>query len=139
MWVGLVARTCGVFGGFGLGVERLYADVVGELERRADAGRAEKEMYWHKKVGEGFKCYGISAPEFYEIAKKFRRTFRELSFGERVELALRFFRSGYGGQASFGIWLLKLNVKETKPKDFGVLEEVDKCLNNWGDCGWVLY
>ena len=115
-----------------MGVERLYVDVVGELERRADAKRAEKEMFWHKKVGDGFKCYGISAPEFMEIAKKFRHAFMELSFGDRVELARRFFRSRYGGQMSFGVALLKLNVKEMKPKYFWVLEEVGDCLNNWG-------
>jgi 3-methyladenine DNA glycosylase AlkD len=121
-----------VFGGCGLDIERLYKDVVGELERRADARSAAKEMFWHKKVGEGFKAYGISAPDFYEIAKKFRQPFRELSFREMVELARRFFGSGYGGQMSFGVWLLKLNVKEMKPENFGVLEEVGDCLNNWG-------
>jgi 3-methyladenine DNA glycosylase AlkD len=115
-----------------LDVERLYADVVGELERRADAGGIEKEMYFHKKVGADFKCYGISAPEFKEIAKKFRQAFKELSFEDRVELARRFFRSGYGGQMSFGIALLKRNVKKMKPSDFWVLEEVGNCLNNWG-------
>jgi hypothetical protein len=33
---------------------------------------------------------------------------------------------------SFGIALLKLNVKEMKPCDLGVLEEVGARLNNWG-------
>ena len=115
-----------------MGVERLYFDVVGELERRADAGGIEKEMYFHKKVGAGFKCYGIGAPEFKEIAKKFRQAFKELSFEDRIELARRLFRSGCGGQMSFGIALLKLNVKEMKPSDFWILEEVGGCLNNWG-------
>lgn len=119
-------------GGACLGVEHLYADVVGELERRADADRAEKEMYYHKKVGSGFKCYGISSSEFKEMAKEFRQAFNELSFGERLELARRFFRSGYAGQMSFGITLLRLSVKEMKPCDFWVLEEVGDCLNNWG-------
>jgi len=113
-------------------IERLRAEIVGELEKKADAERAEKEMYYHKKVGEGFKCYGISSSEFAEIAKKYRQAFKTLGFGERVELARRFFRSGYAGQMSFGIALLKLNVKEMKPKDLGIPEEVADCLNNWG-------
>jgi len=117
---------------WGLDVERLYEDVVDELERRADAERAKKEMHWHKTVGDTFKCYGISAPEFEEIAKKYRQAFRNLSFSERSELAKRFFRSGYGAQMSFGTALLKLNVKEMKPADFQVLEEVGDSLNNWG-------
>jgi 3-methyladenine DNA glycosylase AlkD len=33
---------------------------------------------------------------------------------------------------SFGIALLKLNVKDMKPDDFGILEKVSDCLNNWG-------
>jgi len=110
----------------------LHREIVEELERRADVGRAEKEMYYHKTVGTGFKCYGISAPEFYDLAKKYGQTFKQLSFGERIALAGRFFRSGYGGQMSFGIILLKLSVKEMTPKDFGVLELVSDCLNNWG-------
>jgi 3-methyladenine DNA glycosylase AlkD len=113
-------------------VEGLYSEIVGELEKRADPRSAEKEMYYHKKVGKGFKAYGISAPEFYEIAKKYRTTFKQLSFNERVELAKRFFRSGYAGQMSFGIALLKLNVEFMKPSDFSVLEMVGHCLNNWG-------
>jgi 3-methyladenine DNA glycosylase AlkD len=113
-------------------IEHLHAEIVGELEKKADAERAEKEMYYHKKVGEGFKCYGISSSEFAEMVKKYRQAFKTLSFGERVELVRRFFRSGYAGQMSFGIALLKLNVKEMKPKDLGVLEEVADCLNNWG-------
>jgi 3-methyladenine DNA glycosylase AlkD len=110
----------------------LYGEIVGELERRADAERAKKEMYYHKKVGKGFKAYGISAPEFYEIAKKYRRVFKQLTFQDRITLAKQFFRSGYAGQMSFGIILLKLSVKGMKPKDFGVLEIVGDCLNNWG-------
>jgi 3-methyladenine DNA glycosylase AlkD len=115
-----------------LDTERLYREIVAELERRADAKRAEKEMYYHKKVGEGFKAYGISAPEFYEIAKKYQNVFKQLTFKERITLAERFFESGYAGQMSFGIILLKLSVKEMKPKDFGVLEIIGACLNNWG-------
>jgi 3-methyladenine DNA glycosylase AlkD len=110
----------------------LYGQIVGELERKADAERAEKEMYYHKKVGDGFKAYGISTPDFYAIAKKYRSALKQLSFEKRLALAERFFRSGYGGQMSFGITLLKLNVNEMTPRDFGVLETVGDCLNNWG-------
>lgn len=113
-------------------VERLYGEVVVDLERRADAERAKREMRYHKKVGPGFKAYGLSAPEFYELAKKYRCLFKQLSFHERAELAERFFRSGYGGQMSFGVILLKLSVGEMKPEDFGVLEVAGDCLNNWG-------
>jgi len=115
-----------------MNVERLYSQIVVELEKKADTEGVEREMYYHKTVGEGFKAYGISAPEFYEIAKKYRSTFKRLNFEERVALAERFFRSGYGGQMSFGIALLKLNVKEMRLSDFGVLEMVGDCLNNWG-------
>jgi hypothetical protein len=115
-----------------LDVDVLYGEIVGELERRADAERVKREMRYHKKVGAGFKVYGLSAPEFYELAKKYRNVFKQLSFKDRVKLAERFFRSGYGGQMSFGIILLGLSVGEMKPGDFGVLEVVGDCLNNWG-------
>jgi 3-methyladenine DNA glycosylase AlkD len=115
-----------------LDIERLYGEIVGELERRADAGRAKKEMYYHKTVGKGFKAYGIVAPEFYEIAKKYQSMFKQLTFKERITLVEQFFRSGYTGQMSFGIILLRLSVKEMKPEDFGVLGIVGDCLNNWG-------
>jgi hypothetical protein len=110
--------------------EHLHAEIIGELEKKAEAERAEKEMYYHKKVGESFKCYGISSSDFAEIAKKYRQAFKELSSKERIELARRLFRSGYAGQMSFGIALMKLNVKEMKPTDFRFLEEVADCFNN---------
>ena len=110
----------------------MYGEVVRDLEHRADAERAKREMRYHKKVGAGFKAYGLSAPEFHELAKKYRGLFKQLSFQERAELAKRFFRSGYGGQLSFGVILLKLSVGEMKPEDFEVLEVAGDCLNNWG-------
>jgi len=110
----------------------LYKKVVEELERKADAARAAQEMYYHKTVGNGFKCYGISAPEFYEIAKKYRQTLRNLRFEEKTELAKKLFASGYGGQMSFGNMLLEMSVKDMTPKDFAVLEFAGDCLNNWG-------
>jgi hypothetical protein len=113
-------------------VEDLYSEIVRELEKKADSRLAEKEMYYHKKVGPNFEVYGIGTPEFREMLKRHRQVFRNLSFGERIMLAKRFFRSGYGGQMSFGIALLNLNVKDMKPKDFGVLEMAGACLNNWG-------
>ena len=115
-----------------MNVEGLYSEIVRELEKRADPRIAEKEMYYHKKVGPNFKVYGISAPEFILMLKKYRQGFRQMSFEERMELSTRFFRSGYGAQMSFGIALLKLNVKDMKPDDFGVLEIAGDCLNSWG-------
>jgi 3-methyladenine DNA glycosylase AlkD len=105
---------------------------VHELELKADAAKVEKEMYYHKTVGDGFKCYGISAPDFYQIAKKYRHDFKQLSFDKKIELAKRFFASGYGGQMSFGSMLLNMSVKEMTPKNFAILEFAGDCLNNWG-------
>jgi 3-methyladenine DNA glycosylase AlkD len=115
-----------------MNTDTVYSEIVLELEKRANPRLAEKEMYYHKKVGPGFRVYGISTPEFIEMLKRYRQSFRRLSFEERMELAERFFKSGYGGQMSFGIALLKLNAKDIKPSDFGVLEMVGRCLNNWG-------
>jgi len=115
-----------------MNVERLYEEIVRDLERRADAEKAKKEMRYHKKVGAGFKAYGLSATEFYELARKHQGPFKQLCFHERAELARNFFRSGYGGQMSFGVILLKLSVEEMKPEDFAVLEVAGDCLNNWG-------
>jgi 3-methyladenine DNA glycosylase AlkC len=113
-------------------VEGLYSEIVGELEKRSNPRLAEREMYYHKKVGPNFKAYGISAPEFTKMLKKYRQVFGQLSFEERMELSERFFRSGYGGQMSFGIALLKLNVKDIRPNDLSALEMAGDCLNNWG-------
>jgi 3-methyladenine DNA glycosylase AlkC len=118
--------------GLTVNTEKLYSEIVGELERRADPRLAEKEMYYHKKVGQDFKVYGVSTTQFDEMLKKYRDAFGRLRFEERMMLSKRFFESGYGGQMSFGIALLKLNVKDMKPDDFGVLEMVGDCLNNWG-------
>jgi 3-methyladenine DNA glycosylase AlkD len=118
--------------GLALNVEQLYSEIVGELEKRADPRLIEKEMYYHKKVGASFKAYGIGADQFYEMLKKYRPIFKQLSFEERMILSKRFFESGYGVQMSFGIALLKLNVKDMTPRDFGVLEMASDCLNNWG-------
>ena len=69
-----------------MNVGGLYSEIVGELEKRADPRLAEREMYYHKKVGSNFKAYGISAPEFIKILKEYQQAFRQLSFEERMEL-----------------------------------------------------
>ena len=117
--------------GFALNIEQLYFEIVEELKKRADPGLIKNEMYYHKKVGANFKAYGISAAQFYEMLKKYQPVFRQLSFEDRMTVAKKFFSSGYGAQMSFGIALLKLNVKDMKPSDFDVLEVVGDCLNNW--------
>jgi len=118
--------------GFALNVEQLYSEIVDELDKKAEPRLIEKEMYYHKKVGANFKAYGITATQFEEMFNKYRPFFEQLSFEERMELSKRFFKSGYGGQMSFGIALLRMNVKNMNPGDFDVLEMVSDCLNNWG-------
>jgi 3-methyladenine DNA glycosylase AlkD len=114
-----------------LNVEDLYTEIVEELEKRATTRLAEKEMYFHKKVGPNFKVYGIGAPQYAELFKKYRLVFRQMSLKERTRLSEKLFRSGYGGQMSFGIALLRLNTKDMKPDDFADLEMAADCLNNW--------
>jgi 3-methyladenine DNA glycosylase AlkD len=121
-----------------LRINDLYAEVVEQLEKRADVQIAKIEKYWHKTGGH--VSYGIKTQELTELIKKYRGVFKQLSLGEKLELARMFFKSGFSEQGTFGTVALAHGVKEMGPANFHLLDDMAGCLNNWGTTdGFCLY
>ncbi|MDH7557495.1 MAG: DNA alkylation repair protein [Candidatus Bathyarchaeota archaeon] len=119
-------------------IKDLYLEIVSELEKMADAERAKLDKYYHKTARH--KSYGIKTAELEELIKKHRNTFKQLSLQEKLDLSRMFFESEYSEQSTFGIVILAQGVKEMKSSDFGFLNEIAGCLNNWGTTdGFSLY
>ncbi|MFQ6076960.1 MAG: DNA alkylation repair protein [Candidatus Bathyarchaeia archaeon] len=116
-------------------IEKLYSEVVRELEKRADAKIASrKKLMWHKEPG--YRSYGIRTPELRAPIKSYLGRFERLSLEERLELARMFYRSGFSEQAGFGHTLLELSFGGITPSRFGFLDEVVGYFNNWATIDW---
>lgn len=111
-------------------IKTLYSEIIKKLEENANTKIAKDDRFFHKVAG--FKSYGIRAPEFGELFKPYRNVLKQLSFGEKLELAGMFFKSGFIEQEAFGIAVLSYGVGEMKPADFDFLDEIVDYINNWG-------
>ena len=119
-------------------VKRLYSEIVGQLEKRADSELAKLDKYYHKTAGH--KSYGIKTPALIELIRTYRDVFKKISLEEKLDLARAFFKSGLSEQSTFGIVVLEHGVKQMELAHFDFLDEMADCLNNWGTTdGFSLY
>ncbi len=113
-----------------MATERLYSEINGQLEKKADVKLASLANRYHKVPGHN--SYGIQTSELRDLMKHYRLAFKELSIEERLKLAKMFFKTGFSEQASFGNLILKLSVKDVSTAHFGALDEISGWINNWG-------
>lgn len=123
-------RTQDTHEGYGMEITDLYSEIVEKLEKKANPKIASDDRFFHKVAG--FKSYGIRAPVFGELFKPYRSVLKQLSFGEKLELARMFFQSGFIEQETFGIAVLSYGAREMEPANFDFLDEIAGYINNWG-------
>ncbi|MFX0031859.1 MAG: DNA alkylation repair protein [Candidatus Hermodarchaeota archaeon] len=117
-------------------INNLYKKITSELEEKAICKFKSKEEYlnWSQKVydDQGYRFYKLSVPEIDTIVKKYINQFNVLSFDERLDLAKKFYKSGYIGQTSFGLKLLELSLTELTPKNFDYIDNIVSNFTGWG-------
>ena len=119
-----------------MNLEKLYLEIVKELEKHADAELASKKVAKAKYFGVDSKSYGIDRSGITGLIESFLERIRNLSLQKRFELANRFYASDFSEQVNFGDAILKLNLKETTPFHYNFLDEIGDHLSNWADTDW---
>jgi 3-methyladenine DNA glycosylase AlkD len=119
-----------------MNVNELYRDIVGELEKRADATIASKKTAKAKYFGINCKSYGIQKSEETELIRSYSDILRQLSLEERFELAIMFYVSDFSEQVNFGDAILQLSLEELTPTHYDFLDEIGGYLGNWADTDW---
>jgi len=117
-------------------INNLYKKIKNNLEKEAIGKFKSKEDYlsWNQKVYDkhGYRAYNLSVPEIDNVVKKYINQFKELPFDERLDLASKFYKSGYIGQTSFGLKLIEISLTELTPKNFDYIDEIASNLTEWG-------
>jgi len=117
-------------------VKKLHRDIVGELEKRADAETASKKIAKAKYFGVKISSYGLREAEERELIENYSERFKQLSLEERFKLARMFYASDFSEQVNFGDAILKLSLNELTPDHSGFLDEIGSYLSNWADTDW---
>jgi len=121
----------------------LYSEIIGELEEYATRVKNSRKKYLSWKATQhskpGYKTYGLKTSEIREMINKYKHQFNRLNLIEGFDLAKRFFESGYGEQASFGISLIEMNLEETNTTHFDLFDEFLDSFNNWATTDWFCF
>lgn len=111
--------------------KNLYSKIIQALKDNANKEIAKIDKFYHKK--EGYKSYGLRIPTVKEIIKQFKPAFERLAFAERMSLAQRLYKSGFAEEGRIANFLLSLSIHELTPKDFGKIDKMANCFNNWDE------
>ncbi len=117
-------------------IEDLYSEIVGQLEKRADAKIASKRIAKAKYFGVMINSYGLGEAEEKGLVESYLGSFRQLSLDARLQLAKMFYASDFSEQVNFGDAILELSIEELTPTHFDSLDEIAGFLNNWGETDW---
>ena len=117
-----------------MNIHDLYSEIIGELEDHAIKVKKSRKKYISWKMTQhskpGYKTYGLKTSEIKELIKRNKRKFNQLNLEKKFDLARKFFESGYGEQASFGISLMEMSLKEINTKHLDHFDEFLDYFNN---------
>lgn len=117
-------------------IDNLYRKITSNLEKEAVGKFESKEDFlrWSQKDYDerGYRAYNLSVPEIDNTIRIYRNQFKMLHFDERLELSYKFYKSGYIGQTSFGLHLLKISIPQLAPKHFDYIDEIVSNFTGWG-------
>jgi 3-methyladenine DNA glycosylase AlkD len=88
------------------------------------------ETRFHTKHNRYF-CYGLKTPVFHKMMREFKPRFLELSLQQRLELAVKLFKTHIGELGHAGIYVLQIDAKQLEPKHFPALDAIGEDFRSW--------
>ncbi len=120
-------------------VDKLHARLLDFIEKMVDPRKVEQDKRWHKEPN---ISYGFSASDYVEVYHEFNPHFRNLSLGERIELARKLIKSENSTITHLGIHLLRISRQELGQAHFWIFDECLDNITEWGNtdlfCGDVM-
>jgi 3-methyladenine DNA glycosylase AlkD len=109
--------------------EKLIADLHQAIKNTTGRHLPVPDTKFHKH--DEYLSYGLKASEFRKILKEFRPQFLELSFQERMNLAMRFLEERVGELGHVGLHILTLSIKDIGPEHFVYLDGLPEHFKSW--------
>lgn len=111
-------------------IKTLYLHIVTKLRSLSDQNQAEKDKIYHKA---GYKSYGLKIPQVKLVIRTFNKSIKNLSLGEKFDLAKNFYKSGYAEEGRIGNAILAFGVNDIKPEHFSYIDKLLDDFNNWDE------
>ncbi|MDD2716900.1 MAG: DNA alkylation repair protein [Candidatus Wallbacteria bacterium] len=112
-------------------MKNIIDEITALLKSQADPKVAANYEQYFKKV---IRFHGLKTPEIRNLfSEYYSKSIKTMPFDEQIELAYRLFESKYAEEKSFGIGILKKNLKKldhSHIKDFEPI--IDKHIYDWG-------
>lgn len=110
-------------------VNDLVRDIRQAIEEAVGGARPEPETHYHK--GAVYLSYGLRAPEFWKIMKRFRPRILALPLADRLLAAEELLSQRIGELGHAGIHILALSVGELNVENFGYLDRQLDYFQGW--------
>lgn len=118
----------------------LVRDIEQAIEEAAGGVRPQPETRYHK--GDVYRSYGLRAPLFWEIMKRFRPRVLSLPPADRLRMAEELLTQHVGELGHAGIHILTLGVSDLSPDNFATLDRQIDHFRGWSHvdhfCGDVM-
>ncbi len=110
-------------------MEKLIADIHQAIKNITGRSEPVPDRQFHKH--DEYLSYGLKAPEFRQMMKRFDPRLLRLSLQERMALAERLLKEHIGELGHIGLYILTLGVKDLGPEHFGYLDGLLEHFRSW--------
>jgi 3-methyladenine DNA glycosylase AlkD len=107
----------------------LKADLLQAIKHKTGRTQPLADRKFHRH--DEYVSYGLKASEFREIMKEFQSRFFELTFQDKMNLALELLQESIGELGHVGLYLMTLCVKDLEPKHFLFLDSLPQYFQSW--------
>jgi len=111
-------------------MKNLYQKIYDDLVKHKNKTGAELDKRYHKY--DGYKSWGLSSPEFANVMKKHKKTIRDLTCDEILELSKMFYKTKISEPIFAGTFVLENRLDCLNKKWLPFFDEVLEYFISWG-------
>ncbi len=111
-------------------MKNLYQKIYDDLVKHRNKTSAELDKRYHKY--DGYESWGFSSPEFANVMKKYRKTIRDLTCNEILELSKMFYKTKISEPIFAGTFVLENRLDCLDKKWLPFFDEVLEYFISWG-------
>jgi len=111
-------------------MKNLYKKIYDDLVKHKNKTGAELDKRYHKY--DGYKSWGLSSPEFANVMKKHKKTIRDLTCDEILELSKMFYKTKISEPIFAGTFVLENRLDCLNKKWLPFFDEVLEYFISWG-------
>ncbi len=109
---------------------KLYSKIISDLVKHKNKRGAELDKRYHKY--DGYESWGLSSPVFTDVMKKYKKTIKDLTCDEALELSSMFYKTKISEPIFAGTFILENRLDCMDKKWLPFFDEVLEYFISWG-------